>query len=74
MDPLHDRARRAAKILAQLDAYKICEGCDSIVAARVASCPSCHGYRFDADSCAVADQARALAAREQTSVTADNLL
>ncbi len=70
---MQDRAQKAAKIEGQPEAYKVCEGCDSIVAARVATCPSCHGYRFDDTREAVVAQARLLGAREQTSVTADNL-
>lgn len=70
---LNERARRAEKIIAKPTDYKVCEGCDSVVAARVATCPNCHGYRFDETPQTVVDQARALAARPQTSVVAEDL-
>ena len=71
--PLSDRARRAEKILAKPNEYKICEGCDSIVTSRVATCPNCYGYRFNDDPQAVIAQATLLASREQTTVTAQDL-
>jgi hypothetical protein len=40
----------------------------------VATCPNCHGYRFDATPETVVAQARLLASRAQTSVIADDLL
>jgi hypothetical protein len=71
---LSERARKAEKIIAKPTEYKVCEGCDSIVTARVATCPNCHGYRFDEDPAAVVGQARLLASRAQTSVASDDLL
>jgi hypothetical protein len=71
--PLNDRARRAAKIVAKPDEYKVCEGCESIVKRRAATCPNCHGYRFNEDAAAVIAQAQLLAGREQTSVIAEDL-
>jgi hypothetical protein len=73
-DPhLTERSERAAKIIAQPGDFKVCESCDSIVTARVALCPNCNGYRFNPDAEAVIAQARALAARAQTTVTHDDL-
>lgn len=69
-----ERARRALKIMASPTNYKVCEGCDSIVALRVSTCPNCHGYRFNEDPAAVTEQAQTLAGREQTTVTAQDLL
>jgi len=68
-----DRAARAAKIAADPHGYKVCEGCDSIVTERVATCPNCFGYRFDENADAVVAQAMLLASREQRSVTAQDL-
>jgi hypothetical protein len=68
-----DRAARAQKIVENAALYKICEGCDSIVAARVTACPNCHGYRFNDSTEEVISQAHALASRPQTSVTAHDL-
>lgn len=68
-----DRARRAAKIVAEPANYKVCEGCESVVAARVDICPNCYGYRFDAAAESVIRQAEILAKRQQTSVIADDL-
>jgi RNA polymerase subunit RPABC4/transcription elongation factor Spt4 len=70
---LADRAARAEKIIAAPDNFKVCEGCDSIVTARVVNCPNCHGYRFDESSERVVEQARHLATRPQQSVTAQDL-
>lgn len=73
-DPhLAERSEKAAKIIAQPGNFKVCESCDSIVAARVALCPNCNGYRFNDDADAVIAQARALASRAQTTVTHDDL-
>ena len=71
---LEVRARQAAEIAGRPQHYKICEGCDSIVARRVAVCPNCSGYRFNTGRQAIIDQARLLGGREQTGVTADDLL
>ena len=70
---LTDRAARAEKIIAAPDNFKVCEGCDSIVTARVVNCPNCHGYRFDESPERVVEQARHLATRPQQSVTAQDL-
>lgn len=71
---LNKRARKAAKILAAPADYKICEECGSIVVKHVAFCPNCHAYRFDENPTAVAEQAKKLGVRPQTSVTDKDLL
>jgi len=71
--PSDSRAKTAAKIAANPAAYKVCEGCDSIVGAGAALCPNCHSFRFDATAEQVVRQAKILGAREQTSVTAEDL-
>ncbi|MFV0415405.1 MAG: hypothetical protein ACK5NG_03460 [Chthoniobacterales bacterium] len=70
---LSPRVLAALKIIASPYLYKVCEGCESIVAVRVTSCPNCHGYRFSEDTEGLIEQARKLATREQTSVTAEDL-
>lgn len=70
---LEERAARAEKIIAAPENFKVCEGCESIVAARVVTCPNCHGYRFDEAAERVVDQARLLASRPQQSVTSADL-
>lgn len=68
-----DRLAKAREIANNPVAYKVCEGCDSIVTAEVVICPNCHGYRFDTDPARVVDQAVELGTREQRSVTAEDL-
>lgn len=68
-----ERAERAQKIIDAPENFKVCEGCDSIVAARVVTCPNCHGYRFNEDKDEVVSHAKTLAARPQTSVTSSDL-
>lgn len=70
---LSERSEKAAKIIAQPGGFKVCESCDSIVTTRVALCPNCNGYRFNEEAGAVIEQARALAARAQTTVTHQDL-
>ena len=70
---LSERAAKAAKIAEEPQLYKVCEGCDSIVTKRVATCPSCHGYRFNEDAQAVVEQARILGTREKRSVLSEDL-
>jgi hypothetical protein len=69
-DPeLEDRKRRAEKIIASPEAYKVCEGCDSIVSATAASCPNCRSYRFDSSPERVVEQARLLSSRPARSIS-----
>lgn len=73
-EPSNERAKQAAKIAGKPEEYKVCEGCDSIVARRAAMCPNCHGYRFNEEAQAVIEQAQLLGARERTSVVSEDLL
>jgi len=70
---LVDRARRAQRIVKNPTAYKVCVGCDSIVASRVVVCPNCHAYRFEVEEDVVVAQAKSLSRREQNSVVAEDL-
>lgn len=70
---LQKRARKAEEIIAEPTGYKVCEGCDSIVRTRVASCPNCYGYRFEEAPEAVIAQARILASRPQKTVRPEDL-
>lgn len=67
-DSLEERAVRADKIVRDPAKYKICDGCDSIVLATAATCPSCHAYRFIDDRESVIVQARELGRRERRSL------
>ncbi len=74
-DPaLVERAKRARRITRNPRQYKVCGGCNSIVAAKVNLCPNCHGYRFESDLDFVVKQAEALSQREQQSVLSEDLL
>lgn len=70
---LAERAARAQKIIDSPGNYKVCEGCDSIVARHVATCPNCHGYRFNCDEQEIVAHAKVLASRPQTSVTESDM-
>jgi|TARA_B100001093_G_C26820679_1_gene1011743 hypothetical protein len=69
---LADRAKRARRIVRNPALYKVCVGCDSIVASKVNICPNCHAYRFEVDADLVVAQAKALSTREQNSVVAED--
>jgi RNA polymerase subunit RPABC4/transcription elongation factor Spt4 len=68
-----NRKVAALKIIENPSAYKVCEGCDSIVAQKAALCPNCHSYRFDNEVIRITQQARKLGARDQKSVTFSDL-
>ncbi len=68
-----DRAAAAARIAANPIGYKVCEGCDSIVASTTTLCPNCHSFRFECSPQRVVEQARLLGTRSQRSVTAEDL-
>lgn len=72
--PDPSRVEKAKEIANNPSDYKVCEGCDSIVGSTTVICPNCHGYRFDAGAARVVDQAVWLGCREQTSVTAEDLV
>ena len=67
------RAKRAAQIAQEPELYKVCEGCESIVVRDAATCPNCHGYRFDPDPERIRAQAEALGKRLPTSIPPDEL-
>ena len=70
---LNERARRADRIVRNPEKYKICGGCESIIAEKVTICPNCHAYRFITDKDKVIVQAQALATREPRSEVANDL-
>ncbi len=70
---LNDRARRADKIVRNPEKYKICGGCDSIIAEKVTICPNCHAYRFISDEDMVIVQAQSLGTKEPKSVIISDL-
>lgn len=67
------RLKKAQEIASNPSAYKVCEGCDSIVGSGAVTCANCHGYRFDEEPGRVVDQAIYLGARKQTSVTVEDM-
>ncbi|MEM9478274.1 MAG: hypothetical protein AAGA58_01290 [Verrucomicrobiota bacterium] len=70
---LNERARRADRIVKNPQKYKICVGCESIVASKVAICPNCHSYRFELNQESVVAQARMLGQRQAQSVLLSDL-
>lgn len=68
-----DRMSKAQEIASNPSDFKVCEGCDSIVATSVTICPNCHAYRFDPSATRVVDQAIYLGGRKKTSVTTEDL-
>ena len=67
-DSLNERAKRADKIIRNPRKYKICAGCESIVAQKINLCPNCHAYRFVESESMVVAQAQELGQREARSV------
>jgi len=72
-ESLAARGERAAQIAREPELYKVCEGCESIVVRGAATCPNCHGYRFDTDPERVCSQAEILGKRLPTSVPPSEL-
>ncbi|MGY8644187.1 MAG: hypothetical protein ACKVJU_24220 [Verrucomicrobiales bacterium] len=70
---LMERAKRARRIVKNPTQFKVCMGCDSIVAAKVNICPNCHSYRYREEAQFVVAQAKRLSTREQNSVVAEDL-
>ncbi len=62
------RADVAAKIKKKPSAYKVCEGCGSIVVQKASVCPNCNAYRFDGSIDAVLAQVDILASRDPLSI------
>jgi Zn finger protein HypA/HybF involved in hydrogenase expression len=73
-ESLSARGERAAQIVRQPELYKVCEGCESIVVIDAATCPNCHGYRFDVSTERVRSQAEILGKRLPTSVPPGELM
>ncbi len=72
-ETLAARAERAAQISAQPEFYKVCESCESIITQDAATCPNCHGYRFDSDAQRIIAQAAILGKRLPNSVPPEDL-
>ena len=69
-----ERKQKAQEIATSPHLYKVCEGCESIVGLEAVICPNCHSYRYNAEEDRVVDQALLLGAREQQSVTLEDLI
>lgn len=70
---LNERAQKAHEIIKNPRKYKICSGCESIVAQKVIICPNCHAYRFIVNESMVVAQAQELGKREAKSVLSADL-
>ncbi len=73
-ESLEARGERAEQIKRRPELYKVCEGCESIVVSEAATCPNCHGYRFDFSAVRVRSQADILGERLPTSVPPSELM
>ena len=71
--PEPGRMAQAHRIAANPAEFKVCEGCDSIVAVGSAMWPNCHSYRVDSEAKRVVEQALRIGSRPQRSVTAEDL-
>jgi len=67
------RLEAARQIIEKPQDFKICEGCGSILVRNVELCTNCHAYRFNHDEADIISRAQLLGAREQQSVTAEDL-
>lgn len=67
------RKEMATLIINDPSAFKVCEGCGSIVSRQTSICPNCNAYRFDTKEECVVEQAILLASREQRSVTPEDI-
>jgi predicted Zn-ribbon and HTH transcriptional regulator len=72
-EKIDERARQADKIVKNPAQYKICEGCDSIVLQKAATCPNCASYRFEESIELIVKQARILGMRQRSTVLATDL-
>ena len=67
-DSIESRARQADRIVRNPSKYKVCVGCESIVATKTAICPNCHSYRYEEDEQMIIHQAQVLGQRPRQSV------
>ena len=72
MSDLERRRAQAEAIIAEPDAYKICEGCGSILRRSAVLCPLCKSYRFEESRERVVAQARELGSREATTISEED--
>jgi ribosomal protein L40E len=52
------KRQRLARIERDPSSWKVCEGCEAVVAVRANVCPRCHAYRFDGGEARVIRTAR----------------
>lgn len=65
-------AENVPQVLEQPEAYKICEGCESLLSVERATCPSCYSYRFDTDREKIVLYAKSLANRLQAAISEED--
>lgn len=68
-----ERKKAAEQIIQNPEKYKICHGCDSIIANGARTCPNCHSYKFNNSFNDIIDHATILGNKEQESVAPDDL-
>lgn len=67
-EAIKKRKAAAKKICDNVEYYKVCEGCESVVLRESVFCPVCDSYRFDLNSEKIKKTVNELAKRERTSV------
>ena len=67
-ESIKKRKAAARRILRDIEHYKVCVGCESVILKKDAFCPVCDAYRFNEDTEYTRRVVEELSKREQISV------
>jgi hypothetical protein len=67
------RKEAAEYVAANYKRFKVCEGCDSVLAKTLAMCPICYTYRFDASKEAVINTSTRLGNNDRSTLLDSDL-